>query len=452
MTLSELNTLLTGLWGKVKNYITTTISTLVTKSELASYNPIIEDTRASAVAAITGVAPFSELVDGQRITIHFNYITVNNGTIELTLSNGTKTGAIPAFCIIRWVNQWLGVQRIQTYSYGVGNYIEFIYDAENNRWVGGVSDTNTTYNNLTQENLTAGTSTTQNTITAKLLRDNFYLKSEVDALIPDTKIEIVRNLIYGTADYVYDYGSITASDIADGLDTQYNGWRDDAVDLAAYNTITANPQTNHSGVRMSRTMLQALNSIGIELDERGAGAFMLENWAEEESSLTAVYKVNISSLDNGGYNFTVNYLTSNFAELFSADHLTEFDAASGIGEWTLDNEDQINAVLEALTVAETYGYNVNYTISAYYLLEPNTKFYDFGSVSSLSVALSAGESGVVNVYMFSFTCSTASPTLELPSGILTANGQDIEDDFAEGRTFEITIRDNKMSYIYFDEL
>lgn len=50
-------------------------------------------------------------------------------------------------------------------------------------WLLISSDTDTTYSTMTQTNINDGTSTTGLRITPKLLRDNFYTESEVDALL-----------------------------------------------------------------------------------------------------------------------------------------------------------------------------------------------------------------------------------------------------------------------------
>lgn len=147
---------------------------LATAEALSNYCPIIEDTRSSAVAAITGVAPFSQLVDGQRIVLRLKHSTANNATLNLTLADSTTTGEIPLY-YRRWNNF---VDKIsQSYGqYLAGQYVEMFYTASTDRWV-CVSDhdTNTTYGTITQAEIDAGTQTGNRVISPKLLRDNFAL-------------------------------------------------------------------------------------------------------------------------------------------------------------------------------------------------------------------------------------------------------------------------------------
>lgn len=143
---------------------------------IATYCPIIEDTRSSAVAAITGVAPFASLVDGQRIVVKLNNNTVANATLVLTLSGGNTLAAKPLYYLNQaGINRWGGNQ------YLAGCYVSMVYDITNDRWIVPNSDKNTLYNTMSQALLDAGTATGGYMIPPKLLRDNFYTESEVDA-------------------------------------------------------------------------------------------------------------------------------------------------------------------------------------------------------------------------------------------------------------------------------
>lgn len=142
-----------------------------------NFCPIIEDTRSSSVATITGVAPFSELVDGQRIVLHLNYNTANNATLTLTLRGGSTTNAIPLY--YRRYNGF--VDTIQT-TFGIylaGQYVEMFYNSSSNIWL-CVSDhdTNTTYPVISQNMINAGVDTSNRVIPAKLLHDNAYIVEE----------------------------------------------------------------------------------------------------------------------------------------------------------------------------------------------------------------------------------------------------------------------------------
>lgn len=101
---------LTYLWGKIKAYIT--------KKTI----PLIEGTQASSTSAWTGVAPFSELVDGQVINFYLPFASTSTAvTLNLTLSSGGTTGALPVY----YDN---GTGRM-TIHFGRGSIITLMYKA-----------------------------------------------------------------------------------------------------------------------------------------------------------------------------------------------------------------------------------------------------------------------------------------------------------------------------------
>lgn len=160
--------------------------------DLSTYCPIIEDTRSSAVAEITGVAPFASLEDGQRIVLRLKYNTVNDATLNLTLANGTTTGNIYLY-YRRW-NSF--VDKISG-SYGlylVGQFVEMFYSATKDGWI-CVSDhdSNTTYPTITQAEINAGTSTSQRVVAPKLLVDNFEKRHLYVDNSSDASVELATN-------------------------------------------------------------------------------------------------------------------------------------------------------------------------------------------------------------------------------------------------------------------
>lgn len=70
-------------------------------------------------------------------------------------------------------------------------------------------------------------------------------------------------------------------------------------------------------------------------------------------------------------------------------------------------------------------------------LAPNT-FYQFGSVTSLTVTLAAGDSGIANIYAFRFTAGQDNPTITLPSGVVC--NQDLS--LKAGDVCEFSIQNN----------
>ena len=79
---------------------------------------IIVGTQTAATAAWTGIASFSTLTDGQQIVYWLPYAGGANVTLELTLSGGGTTGAIPVY--------YSGTTRLSTH-YPAGNAIRLIY-------------------------------------------------------------------------------------------------------------------------------------------------------------------------------------------------------------------------------------------------------------------------------------------------------------------------------------
>lgn len=139
-----------------------------------NFCPIIEDTRNSEVATITGIAPFSELVNGQRIILDLAYNTIASTTLQLTLSDGVTTRAIPIKHIYNG-NFW---QVNAGKSYTSNCFLELIYDYEADSWVVMGSDSNSTYTAFSQAQINAGTSTAANLASPKLIHDNAYIVEE----------------------------------------------------------------------------------------------------------------------------------------------------------------------------------------------------------------------------------------------------------------------------------
>lgn len=71
-------------------------------------------------------------------------------------------------------------------------------------------------------------------------------------------------------------------------------------------------------------------------------------------------------------------------------------------------------------------------------LSPNT-FYQFGSVTSLTVTLGSAVSGIANIYAFSFTAGQDAPTITLPQSVTIADAPDIH----SGDYVEFNILDGK---------
>ena len=169
----------------------------VKSSGIYNMCPIIEDTRSSLAAAITGVAPFASLVDGQRIVLHLKYATTNNTTLSLTLSGGGATAAKPIKASYRFAGNGSVGLDINIRS---NSYVGLVWDATNDWWH-TLSDIDTdTINSPVSLTDVTNESTLSRAITGKFIHDNISLKRTVvttgSALTADTYLEL------GTTDTV----------------------------------------------------------------------------------------------------------------------------------------------------------------------------------------------------------------------------------------------------------
>lgn len=151
-------------------------------SAIVNFTPIIEDTRTSSVVAITGVAPFASLMDKQQILLHSKYMNTGSGayTLNLTLSDDTTTGAKN----IKYVSKTATWSNASGNMIRSGAYIHLIYDQTKDAWLLDL-DYDTTYEAIGTAEINTGTATVGRLISAKILRDNFYTKTEINTMIGD---------------------------------------------------------------------------------------------------------------------------------------------------------------------------------------------------------------------------------------------------------------------------
>lgn len=170
-----------------------------------NYCPIIEDTRSSNVATITGNAPFATLASGQIILLHLAYGTASNTKLKLTLSGGTDTDAINV--MYSNLQAYTVLSQIGGLNTTAGMYLHLIYDGTN--WIAiGFGDGNTNYDVITQSDLNTGTATRSKTITAKILHDNAYI---VD-------ISYTSSITTLKANKFYDFGTVSTALTIPSLD------------------------------------------------------------------------------------------------------------------------------------------------------------------------------------------------------------------------------------------
>lgn len=90
-----------------------------TSASVAAVIPFVEDTRTSVTSALTGNCPqLTELVDGQQIVFWQALAGAANMTLNLTLADGTTTGAVPCY--------FDGTSRLNNH-YAAGNVYHLIY-------------------------------------------------------------------------------------------------------------------------------------------------------------------------------------------------------------------------------------------------------------------------------------------------------------------------------------
>lgn len=102
-----------------KDSLVTTIGSYYATTDNLNYaNTFIIGTQTAVTGAWTGKAAFPILRDGQQITYWLPYNGSGNATLNLTLSDGKATGAIPCY--------YSGVSRLTTH-YAAGNAIRLTY-------------------------------------------------------------------------------------------------------------------------------------------------------------------------------------------------------------------------------------------------------------------------------------------------------------------------------------
>ena len=118
-----------------------------TETKIDTLIPFITGTQTATTGSWTGVAPFSELKDGQQINYWLPYNGSGNATLNLTLSTGSTTGAVNCY--------YSGTTRIST-QYPGGNLIRLIYrkdvsiNGSSTKYTGWWADAN--YNTDTVDN------------------------------------------------------------------------------------------------------------------------------------------------------------------------------------------------------------------------------------------------------------------------------------------------------------
>jgi len=125
----------------------------------------IKGTQTESTNAWTGVTKDSALYDGKMIMYVLPYAgTTSGATLNLSLAGGGTTGA-------KNIYRYGNTTSVTTH-YPAQSRILMVYDYDNSRWnCSAYYDTNTTYTNMSQDEASAGTSTTARSISAKVIHD-----------------------------------------------------------------------------------------------------------------------------------------------------------------------------------------------------------------------------------------------------------------------------------------
>lgn len=363
---------------------------------LMSLLPVIEDTRQDAAVNMTGVAPFESLTNGQMIVLHFKYANAASPTLQLTLSNGTTTSVYPLY-----QNYNVSVNALTLQAMPAGSYGVFIFDEANNRWVLLGKDFNTTYSNTSQADISNSVQGSR-LIEPKLLRDNFYLKSEVNNLCPiieDTRSSAVAN-ITGVAPF---------SSLVDGqrivLHSQFDSAANTSITLTLGNggqtmSLPVYSQNKDGVVRVAAGHIRAGSFVELVYDATNAQWSAL-GWRDTNTTYSAITQAEIDAgTQTGTRVITPKLLCDNFGKVT-----------------TLVEVQTTGDVTQALD---------------------SGKFYRFGEIDSLTITLTAAAAGMA-IYAGKFTASANWSALGLPATVDEAAGNDT---IASGKTYEFNIFDD----------
>lgn len=370
------------------------------QQDLANYCPIVEDTRESAVAEITGVAPFSELVERQRILLHLKYRSENQTSLTLQLSNGQSTDAVPVF-IQKATSK---VVRVNRYDLGAGAFFTVIYTGGD--WiVEGTADTY--YQTMDKRNLDIGYTVAQ-VVTGKLLRDNFYLKSEVDNLCPiveDTRTSVASN-ITGVAPF---------SELVDGQRIILHINQHTAANSTLAITLSGGATTTAKDIKIASWRQTEIN-LGSQFYRQDDYVEMIYDGDRD------VWKV-LGQLDTN----------TTYAAITQAD----IDAGTGTTPRSITPQLLVDNFEKRTQIIEVD----NQSAQVEQALEDN-KFYKFlNPVDELTLTLVAptGYGSIAGIYAGKFTASSTWESLVSPTSVDEAAGND---RISAGKTYEFHILDN----------
>lgn len=120
-------------------------------------------------------------------------------------------------------------------------------------------------------------------------------------------------------------------------------------------------------------------------------------------------------------------------------------AMSQNGTYTIRLNKSEALLIESLN--QIYGtdfFSLTWVDDGSFSLQPNT-FYDYGTITEISITLGSGETGILNVYTFGFTAGIDNPSVTLPSTVKIAGDKELK--LYEGDYCEFTIANNVASFV-----
>lgn len=390
------------------------------------------DSTSNATAFTATVNGITELRDGVSLYLKNNVVTSAAASTapKCWTLNINNLGAKPVYV----------TTAAATYSttHFTKNYkMLFTYDTSlndgNGGWyIGQLYNSNTTYSEMTQTEIDAGTGTTGRRITPKMLRDNFYTEGEVNNLLGNK----ANSNDLATVATSGSYNDLDDTPTIPTVPTNVSAFNNDAGYLTSYTEsdptvpshvkgITTTDISNWNGKQAAIADLSDIRS-GAAL-----GATALQSYTETDPTVPAWAK----AANKPSYTAAEVGALPDSTTIPSASTATpQMDGTGAAGSAsTYAKGDHVHPTDTSRKPAVT---EVSHgTSNTTFALTPNV-LHTWGTVSSLNLTLGSGSSTYVDEYMFKFTTGTGF-TLTLPSTVEWYN----EPQFNEGKTYEVSIVD-----------
>lgn len=182
---------LSYFWGKIKDLLATGTSQ---KAQSIPFGHV--DSTSIATAFTATVEGITALEDGVCCYLNNTVITsaASTTTPKCWTLNINNLGAKPVYVTT-------AAATFSTTQFTKNYKMLFTYDSSLNSgsggwYIGQLFNSNTTYSDMTQAEINAGTGTTGRKITPKMLRNNFYTEDEVDDLL---RAAVPSNIVTGSS-------------------------------------------------------------------------------------------------------------------------------------------------------------------------------------------------------------------------------------------------------------